>query len=447
MREQRRRGESGRRLRSRLRQGLSFWRIRVKRSRKSVCPIATRIARGDSGTDPFWTGSRLFRSRQAAEQDHSKHEATDMTSRERILAVLRGRIPDRVPVWAWGIHPWLAEVHPSIQPVVDAYLDRGDIIHWWSPGAGTFLTVSDQLSVTGETRASAYVDYQEHVTTFTTPRGDLTQITYVSMEGKPGYRRKYLLETEQDVDKLLSIPYIPPQPDCSGFFRLREELGDRGVIMVSVPSDPMYSINNLIGSETFAIWSVEKRLLVGKLVDEFLRRIRDWVTWVISQGVGPLFGYVGPELCIPPLQSPNDFEEWVVGPDREINDIIRAAGGIVLVHCHGRMGPVLEGFVRMHADALHPIEPPPMGDLTLAEAKRRVGPDLCIVGNVQEHDIETMQTAQFREMVHETVKIGMEGGRFILSPTATPFGWPTMETLAQQNWIAMLDTALATGWY
>jgi len=168
---------------------------------------------------------------------------------------------------------------------------------------------------------------------------------------------------------------------------------------------------------------------------------------VIAQGVGPLFGYVGPELCIPPLQSPRDFEAWVVGPDREINDTIRAAGGVALVHCHGRMGPVLEGFVRMHASALHPIEPPPMGDTTLGEAKARIGNDLCIVGNVQEHDIETMPNPRFRQLVAETVRIGKPGGRFILSPTATPFGWPTMSNLARANWITMLEVGLDVGVY
>jgi uroporphyrinogen-III decarboxylase len=109
------------------------------------------------------------------------------------------------------------------------------------------------------------------------------------------------------------------------------------------------------------------------------------------------------------------------------------------------MGPVLEGFVRMHADALHPIEPPPMGDVTLAQAKARVGRDLCIVGNVQEHDIETMPTAQFRAMVRETVRTGVAGGGFILSPTATPFGWPEMSDLARANWLALLDEGLAAG--
>jgi len=370
-----------------------------------------------------------------------------MTSRERTLTALRGGTPDRVPIWAWGVHPWLGPVDPSVQPVVDAYLERGDTIHWWSPGAGTFLTASDQVSATAQTRPSELPEFDEHVVVYETPAGELTQINYASREGKPGYCKKHLLQTPEDAQKLLSIPYVPPRPDCSTFFSLQDELGDAGVLMVAVPSDPMYALNNLTGSETFAIWSIEERGLIRELVGEFARRIVDWVEWALSQGVGPLFGYVGPELCIPPLQSPADFEELVVGPNRQVNDIIRAGGGIAFVHCHGRMDPVLEGFVRMHCDALHPIEPPPVGDVTMRQAKARVGRDLCIVGNIQAHDVDIMAPRRFRDLVRQAVEEGMRGGGFILSPTATPFDWPTMTDRARENWLAMLEVGLQVGRY
>ena len=368
-----------------------------------------------------------------------------MTSRERLLGALRGEPVDRVPIWAWGVHPWLGPVHPTIQPVVAAYLERGDILHWWSPGSGNFLSASDRVTVRTEGRDSELPAYREHIVIYSTPRGELTEVHYASTEGRPGYCKKHLIGSEADVEALLSVPYVPVQPDCAQFSELDSELGDRGLLIVNLGSDPMYRLNHLLGSETFAIWSIEKRSLIRELTAEFLRRTKTWVGWLIAQGIGPLFGYVGPELCIPPLQSPRDFEEWVVNPDREINDLIRAAGGLVLVHCHGRMGPVLEGFVRMHADALHPIEPPPMGDVTLAEGKRRVGRDLCIVGNVQEHDIHTMPASQFRAMVAETVRVGKDGGRFILCPTATPFGWPQMPDLARDNWLSLLEVGLEEG--
>ncbi|MBI2302954.1 MAG: hypothetical protein HYU66_28950 [Armatimonadetes bacterium] len=370
-----------------------------------------------------------------------------MTTRERVLAALRGEPHDRVPVWTWGIHPQLGDVHPSIQPVVDAYLERGDTIVWHGFPTPPFVTASDQVSVRGERRPSALPDFDESWTFYITPAGELSQSTYVSHFGRPGYQKKYLLETEADVEAMLSVPYVPVRPDPEPFFEAERRLGDGGIAMVSLPFDPMYGLNHLCGSETFALWTVDRRDLVRLVIAELLRRLTDWLDHLLSRGVGPLFGYVGPELCIPPLQSPADFEEFVVEPNRVLHDRIRAAGGIGFVHCHGKVNQVLEGFVRMHADALHPIEPPPMGDVALDEAVERVGGKLCIVGNVQEHDILTMPTPQFREMGRATVETGKRTGRFILSCTATPFGWPTMTDLARDNWLAMLGVGLEAGRY
>lgn len=371
-----------------------------------------------------------------------------MTTRERVLTAMRGGVPDRVPIWFWGVEPGGPQRHPSIQRVVDAYLQRGDIIQWWSGAVpGVFYSASDAVSSETRRGPSELPDFDEQVTTYHTPAGELTQVYYVSRSGKPGYTKKHLIESEEDVERLLSVPYVPMRPDCSGFFEREARLGDAGIVMASLGADPMYALNRLTGSELFAVWSVERRELIAELIEVFLQRTLDWLHWVLGQGVGPLIGYVGPELCIPPLQSPRDFEEWVVGPDLIINETIHEAGGLAFVHCHGRMNPVLEGFVRMRADALHPVEPPPMGDVTLAEAKRRVGRDLCLVGNVQEDDIWRMPQAQFREMVAETVRVGMEGGGFILSPTSTPFSWPEITQRAQENMLALLEVGLDLGRY
>jgi len=375
-----------------------------------------------------------------------------MTSRERLLTALRGGEPDRVPVWVWGIRPGHPEQHPSIQPVVDACLARSDLLVWWSGFGDLFLTAAD-VPVHTETRPSRLLDYQESTTTWQTPAGELTRVVYTSPEGRPGYVFKDMLQTREDVERFLSVEYMPARPDCTSFFALDAELGDRGLPLAATICDPMYALNRLTGSEVFALWSVEERDLIDELIAVLLDRVLDYVRWLLAEGVGPVFGYVGPELCIPPLQSPSDFERWVVEPDRRIADLIHDAGGLMLVHCHGGLDSILEGFVRMKADALHPIEPPApdgtgiAGGVTMADAKRRVGRNLCIVGNIQHHEIEATPPAEFREMVAETVRAGMEGGAFILSPTATPFGWPTMTDLARENWLAMLDVALEVGRY
>jgi len=83
----------------------------------------------------------------------------------------------------------------------------------------------------------------------------------------------------------------------------------------------------------------------------------------------------------------------------------------------------------------------------ILEAFRGGTPDHVPVWVWGKHDIESMPTPRFRELVENTVAQGMPGGGFILSPTATPFGWPVMSALARENWLAMLDVGLRKGMY
>ena len=54
-------------------------------------------------------------------------------------------------------------------------------------------------------------------------------------------------------------------------------------------------------------------------------------------------------------------------------NVIHDAGRLAWVHCHGKMNPVLDRFIEMGVDCLNPVEPPPMGDILLSDAKRRAG--------------------------------------------------------------------------
>jgi hypothetical protein len=46
------------------------------------------------------------------------------------------------------------------------------------------------------------------------------------------------------------------------------------------------------------------------MIDQMYGRLEALVKHLLAAGVGPMFGYVGPELCVPPLQSPRDFRDF-----------------------------------------------------------------------------------------------------------------------------------------
>jgi hypothetical protein len=74
----------------------------------------------------------------------------------------------------------------------------------------------------------------------------------------------------------------------------------------------------------------------------------------------------GQERVAPPLHGPLDFHDFNARYDKPIIDLIHEIGGRMHVHCHGSIKRVLNYFVDMQVDVLHPFEAPPMGDITPA---------------------------------------------------------------------------------
>jgi len=364
-----------------------------------------------------------------------------MTSRERMMAALRIEEPDVFPMYVrtfavWN-EQWCRTRHESYQPIIEAVKEHGDYEVGWGAGGGMFMTASDEVTL--ETRSEDAGDWTVHYTTVHTPAGDLTSARKTSTRGLPGLQMEFLVKTLDDVEKLLSVPYVPVRPDYSKFFELDRQIGDRGMVIAHIPP-PVSPVHNVMGSERLAVWSVTERDTIRKLIEVFLERLLDLLKYIISQGVGPVFGTSGEEFLAPPLASPTDFYEFVTMPNKQIGEVVHAAGMYRHVHCHGSLDKVLEDFVEMGADCLHPIEQPPLGDVPFADAKRRIGDRVCLEGNIQIGDLYAAPTDELVAQVRHAIEVGAPGGGFILAPSASPH----TEVLTDHtvtNYLAMIETA------
>jgi len=292
-----------------------------------------------------------------------------MTSRERILAAMRFEKVDRVPVSPWGF----AKIGLD-SPLGEELLRKTDIVADTGVGGDPILggaarRISEQL---GDTT----------VTVLRTPKGDLTsrfrrtEITGATVE--------FFLKEPDDIEKVLSIPYEPPNLDPSNYFRLRERIGDEGLAMVGMGNGVAIPAS-WFSPEGFCLAWADAPDLVEKLTAVATERLIAWVERLCEMGV-QVFRIVGGEYASVQL-GPDGFKRLCVPYDRELVRAIHRHGAIAHYHNHGPVMRFLEDFAEIGMDSLDPLEAPPWGDADLREARRRLGDRVCFLGNLDDMEI------------------------------------------------------------
>jgi uroporphyrinogen-III decarboxylase len=178
------------------------------------------------------------------------------------------------------------------------------------------------------------------------------------------------------------------------------------------------------------------------VLDFFAGRLYDFLGSLLEQDAGPLFRIIGPEACTPPYMPPESFREFVVDYDTPMIEKIHRAGCFARVHCHGKIARITDMILEMAPDALDPVEAPPGGDIEFADAKRILGQEICLMGNIQESLFELYTPEKVREEVLKIMEIGARGGRFVLLPTATPITIP-LPSRVEENLFAYAETGLS----
>ena len=111
-----------------------------------------------------------------------------------------------------------------------------------------------------------------------------------------------------------------------------------------------------------------------------------------------------------------------------------------------RVSRFLERFAAIGMDGLNVLEPPPLGDVDLADAKARVGNQFCLIGNIQYDDLARGSPGEVERLVAEAIAAGGPGGGFILSPCAYPYERP-LPRKASDNLIHYLMKGREYGQY
>jgi MtaA/CmuA family methyltransferase len=114
--------------------------------------------------------------------------------------------------------------------------------------------------------------------------------------------------------------------------------------------------------------------------------------------------------------SPRFYREFVMPFEGEIARAVRRRGVPVYVHTCGAVHDRLEMMAEAGFSGIECLDPPPIGDVELDDAKRRVGGEVFIKGNIDPVHVLLKGSADAVEKdVRSRIEVGKPGGMYILS--------------------------------
>lgn len=165
-----------------------------------------------------------------------------MTSRERLLAVLQGKTPDRVPVSCYELVGFdsrnFCNREPSYQSVMDYIREKTDCICMWNPSGIERLGLTAHDSGFARERREL-PDGHETTSTVVPHARTLTRRDRVIKGVYTNWVTEHLCKDTDDIDAVLSIPYVPAPYSDEDAPPILNQLGDHGILMPSL-SDPAY---------------------------------------------------------------------------------------------------------------------------------------------------------------------------------------------------------------
>ena len=370
-----------------------------------------------------------------------------MNSTERLLACLRGRVADRVPISTYELVGWNDRAwenrEPSYAGLMGLIRDKTDCLYM------TGVSVLNPCAAEHEVVTQTWDQGDQHVTrrSVRTPTRTLTTVTSFADNVHTTWTREHPVKDLADLAAYLDLPWACGEPDFTELNRAWADLGGtRGLPMLSV-GDPICDLAEAFEFGNFTVHAITETDAIAKALDRIHERCCQRLAKTLTGPVANVvFRICGPEYATPPYLPPRLFDRFVAGYVAEYVQMIRRAGGIARLHCHGKIGRVVDQIARIGPDALDPIEPPPDGDISIADLKRTIGDRVCLIGGIELKHLENESEEFIEKLVRDTMAAGKPGGRFIIMPTAAPIN-VSLSPRTEANYRRFIETALETGTY
>jgi hypothetical protein len=341
-----------------------------------------------------------------------------MTDRERILAVIEGRLPDRIP--------WI----PRLQIWYDAHLQRGDLparYQGWDLrrieqdlGMGTparegrvFRAELEGVDVRAE-RTGA-----DTVTTYTTPVGSVTTVSRGSSTLSEGgiagaLLVKHMITGPDDypvVEEIIRRTRIIPT--YADYLAYDAQVGDAGLPLVAMGPDPMYRIiQDLVGYNNVFYHLHDDRARVMHLYDVLEEQAQEIQQVVLDS---PATLILHGEHFDSQFTPPRIFRSTMLPYFQTFADRLHARGKVMVCHADADTSHLLGLIKEAGFDMAECFVTAPMVPVTLAEARAAFGDQVIIWGGVPSSILcDPVSDAAFTDYMRDLFQTIAPGHAFIL---------------------------------
>ena len=353
-----------------------------------------------------------------------------ISSRERLLLVLAGRMPDRVPVSPFVQDEYLSYYYPE-KAKVDRVYDAVEL----SRELAFDLIAKPRTFEHPHFLCKSFPDWklswEQQVregriyvrTTIETPKRSLTQIQVgpdagVASAGVHLATREYFLKEREDIEAF--IEYMPAI-DAETIANMnavtaqwRGALGEDGIAapwgwcsVFNMAS--AYRNIELLMLDTFDMPELYHALLTKLSEQMVIYNAHLAETKVECVGVqgnvanGAMFGS-------------DFFADYVEPYEKPVIDAIRSHGAYTIYHNCGAARKLYPNYKRMGFTVWETVSEDPVGDNTLADAKSFFGDSMCLLGNLDQiHFLKTAEPEAVAARTRQVVETGKPGGHYIFS--------------------------------
>ena len=285
-----------------------------------------------------------------------------MTERERVLTLLRGGRPDRVP-WFGDLDYWAtALISRGLRPAgfkeSDAYIEwhRDLGVGFYLQGCFPFKTILERSRVT------EWHEGPHRRRRVETPRGALTETWTWLPDSFSEAPTERLVKSVADLDAYRSISEnMRFEPDYAMAERRRRQVGESGVVLCYLPKSPLMQMVALdAGIETVAEIDADAPAALAETL-AVVRAAHDRAARIAVASPSEIL--MIPENLSSEVVGPRFYELHMRDYHQTWSSRIAAAGKFSCVHLDGTLKGLLRQVCSAGFTFIEAMTPAPVGDL------------------------------------------------------------------------------------